>query len=233
MCIHDGTCIYDKQNSLSVIGCKIVLKIIKGSNRDCCFNYQRLTPVTRRLRKYGVWSKIFFSNNGSCYLLAIIVAIPDTYTHLRAQETGRNLVRRLMLLKKEYHQICSLDKNSFGAEARYQLASLSFIEEDFQACEAGVFDLAENYFDDYFIAKGFILLSDVYVKQENYFQAKATLQSIIDNYQGEELINIAVTKFNYVVAIEESLNSPDKDNELIIDLLIDFDEEEINSEDEE
>jgi tetratricopeptide (TPR) repeat protein len=135
--------------------------------------------------------------------------------------------------KKEYHQICKLDKNSFGAEARYQLASLSFIEEDFQACEAGVFDLAENYFDDYFIAKGFILLSDVYVKQENYFQAKATLQSIIDNYQGEELINIAVTKFNDVVAIEESLNSPDKDNELIIDLLIDFDEEEINSEDEE
>ena len=33
--------------------------------------------------------------------------------------------------------------------------------------------------------------------------------------------------------IEKSIQSQDQDNELIIDLLIDFDEEEINTEDEE
>ena len=135
--------------------------------------------------------------------------------------------------KKEYQEIAVLDNNSFGAEAKYQLAALSFIEEDFQAVEAGVFELAESYFDDYFIAKAFILLSDVYVKQENYFQAKATLQSIIDNYQGEDLIELSFSKFKDIEAIEKSIQSQDQDNELIIDLLIDFDEEEINTEDEE
>jgi tetratricopeptide (TPR) repeat protein len=135
--------------------------------------------------------------------------------------------------KKEYQEIAELDNNSFGAEAKYQLAALSFIEEDFQAVEAGVFELAESYFDDYFIAKAFILLSDVYVKQENYFQAKATLQSIIDNYQGEDLIELSFSKFEDIETIEKSIQSQDQDDELIIDLLIDFDEEEINTEDEE
>jgi tetratricopeptide (TPR) repeat protein len=135
--------------------------------------------------------------------------------------------------KKEYQEICAIDKNSFGAESKYQLASLSFIEEDYQAVESGVFELAESYFDDYFIAKAFILLSDVYVKQENYFQAKATLQSIVDNYQGDELKTIASVKLKEVEELEKSIDSIDQDNELIIDLLIDFDEEEINTEDEE
>lgn len=135
--------------------------------------------------------------------------------------------------KKEYQEICAIDKNTFGAESKYQLALLSFIEEDYQAVESSVFELAEIYFDDYFIAKAFILLSDVYVKQENYFQAKATLQSIIDNYQGDALKTIASAKFEEIKALEESNDSKDQDNELIIDLLIDFDEEEINTEDEE
>jgi hypothetical protein len=46
------------------------------------------------------------------------------------------------------------------------------------------FDLAKempNY--DYWVAKTYILLSDTYVGLKDAFQAKATLQSIIDNYK--------------------------------------------------
>ena len=32
---------------------------------------------------------------------------------------------------------------------------------------------------------------DIYVVQENDFQAKATLESIIENHDGEELVNLA------------------------------------------
>jgi hypothetical protein len=52
------------------------------------------------------------------------------------------------------------------------------------------------------VAKGFILLSDVYVKKENNFQAKQTLQSIIDNYEGQELVVIAREKLNAILATE-------------------------------
>jgi TolA-binding protein len=41
-----------------------------------------------------------------------------------------------------------------------------------------------NY--DYWVAKTFILLADNYVKLKDNFQAKATLQSIIENYKGND-----------------------------------------------
>ena len=39
---------------------------------------------------------------------------------------------------------------------------------------------------DYWLAKGFILLADVYVQKKDNFQAKATLKSVIDNYVGDD-----------------------------------------------
>ena len=44
------------------------------------------------------------------------------------------------------------------------------------------------------MAKGFLLLADVYVKKGNTFQAKQTLQSIIDNYEGKDLVDEARAK---------------------------------------
>jgi hypothetical protein len=41
-----------------------------------------------------------------------------------------------------------------------------------------------NY--DYWVTKTFILLADNYVALNDTFQAKATLQSIIDNYKGDD-----------------------------------------------
>jgi hypothetical protein len=41
-----------------------------------------------------------------------------------------------------------------------------------------------NY--DYWLAKSFILLADNYVKLKDNFQAKATLQSVLDNYKADD-----------------------------------------------
>jgi TolA-binding protein len=129
--------------------------------------------------------------------------------------------------KKEYLSICNQTNNSFGAESKYKLALLSFTAEDYQSVESSIFDLAENYSDEYFIAKGFILLSDLYVKQENYFQAKATLESIVENYEGDDLKNLAILKLEQLKSLEED-QKPINEPQLIIELLndIDFDEEE-------
>jgi hypothetical protein len=56
---------------------------------------------------------------------------------------------------------------------------------------------------DYWIAKSFILLSDVYVKTNNIAQAKATLQSIIENYDGADLLQVAHEKLNAISATEK------------------------------
>ncbi|HOX77658.1 MAG TPA: tetratricopeptide repeat protein [Bacteroidales bacterium] len=83
----------------------------------------------------------------------------------------------------------------YGAEASYHLAEIAFNSDRLQDAETLVYALSENYTAyDYWVARGFILLADVFTKSGNVFQARQTLQSIIDNYQGPELGEIAREK---------------------------------------
>ena len=48
------------------------------------------------------------------------------------------------------------------------------------------FDIANTFSSyDYWVAKGFILMSDAYVGKGDKFQAKATLESVIENYEND------------------------------------------------
>ncbi|MDA7794520.1 tetratricopeptide repeat protein [Flavobacteriales bacterium] len=121
--------------------------------------------------------------------------------------------------RKDYIFVSKNNTSSLGAEAKYQLAYLDFLAEDFDSCESKIYELSENYFSDYFIAKSFILLSDIYFVKGNYFQSKATLQSIVDNYQGEELLNICKQKISEIEALESQEQKAIDKEDLIIDLL--------------
>jgi len=101
--------------------------------------------------------------------------------------------------------------SEFGAEAKYNIANIQYRLKDYTNAEKTIFEvinLVPSY--DYWIAKSFILLADVYVKTANMVQAKATLQSIIDNYEGADLITIAHEKLNAInqtESIQEQKNA--------------------------
>jgi len=104
-------------------------------------------------------------------------------------------VTNTALARKEFEETVKLSKNDMGAEAKYMLAQLDFESEKYDDCEKTVFDLSENFASyDLWVAKGFLLLADVYIKKGNTFQAKQTLKSIIDNYEGQDLVKIAKEK---------------------------------------
>ncbi len=99
------------------------------------------------------------------------------------------------LAKREFEETLKLSKSEMGAEAKYMLAQFEYDNGKYDECEKSIFALSENYASyDYWVAKGFLLLSDVYLKKGNTFQAKQTLQSIIDNYEGQDLVRIAREK---------------------------------------
>ena len=88
----------------------------------------------------------------------------------------------------------------------YNLIYLSYLDDSLDLCEDLIFEMPEKFSDDYFIAKSFILLSDIYLKKENKFQAKATLESIIENYSGEDLKLIAQKKREEIIESELIVN---------------------------
>ena len=79
-----------------------------------------------------------------------------------------------------------------------------FLNDSLVHAENIIFELADKYHSDhYIIAKGFILLSDIYKKQKNTFQAKATLESIIANHDGEDLIELSQKKLKMILDSEQ------------------------------
>ncbi len=99
-------------------------------------------------------------------------------------------------------------KNAWAAECKFYNAQIFSHRKDFKNARKQIFELSDNYSSyEYWVAKGFILLAEVYLAEKDLFQAKATLQSLIDNYEGEDLKSIAREKMMQIIA-EEEKNKP-------------------------
>jgi TolA-binding protein len=104
----------------------------------------------------------------------------------------------------EYQFILKETRNAMTAEAKYQISNIQFLKKDYKKAKKGVFELADNYSAyEYWVAKGYILLSDIYLIEKDVFQAKATLQSIIENYEGPDLKQVAIDKMKLIIDEEE------------------------------
>jgi TolA-binding protein len=135
--------------------------------------------------------------------------------HLTAAKSALAL-KNEDLAKKEFEETVKSSQGDAGAEAKYNLAIMEFENSDLSLAEKSVMALSKDYASsDYWVAKGFILLSDVYLKKGNTFQAKQTLQSIIDNYEGDDLKELARTKLAAIIQSEPkpSENNPEPETE--------------------
>ncbi len=91
------------------------------------------------------------------------------------------------LALKEFNQVVSKTQTIAAAEAKYHIAQIQFNSGDYKGSQKTAFELINKMPSyDYWVAKAFILLADGYVALKDDFQAKSTLQSIIDNYQGDD-----------------------------------------------
>jgi len=113
----------------------------------------------------------------------------------------------------EFNYTVSNTKTIAAAEAKYNLANIEYHKGKYKASQKTCFDLVKelpNY--DYWVAKTYILLADDYVAMKDNFQAKATLQSIIDNYKGDdEILSTAKDKLSRLSPgkAEKKVNIPE------------------------
>ncbi len=88
---------------------------------------------------------------------------------------------------KAFHQVVERTKTVAAAEAKYLLAQIEYQHGEYKESQKSCFDLINNLPSyDYWVAKAFILLSDNYLALKDKLQAKSTLLSIIDNYEGKD-----------------------------------------------
>ena len=111
--------------------------------------------------------------------------LPETATELRyyrakaylAKEKSEAAIEDLRLLAKD-------TRNVYGAEAKYQLAQLYYNIKQYDNAEKEVLDYINvSTPHSYWLARSFVLLADVYMKNEKYIEAKQYLISLKQSYQ--------------------------------------------------
>ena len=105
-----------------------------------------------------------------------------------------------------FKAVTAINKSLWGAEARYEIANCLFSQNNFAAAEkAALATIKETGYDEW-VTKSYILLGDIFMQQKDYFNAKATYESISKNASIESLKTEAQTKLDKAVA-EEKLQS--------------------------
>jgi TolA-binding protein len=108
--------------------------------------------------------------------------------------------------EKELTITTKLSNGVLGAEALYNTALIMYRKNKLEDAENLIYELPEKYPSfEYWRAKGYILIADIYVGRDDLFQAELTLKSVIENYKGGDLRKIAQEKLDRIMAsqIEE------------------------------
>ena len=97
-------------------------------------------------------------------------------------------------------------RNIYGAEAKYELAKYYYTKGDLSKAESEVFSYIEKGTPHgHYLAMSFIVLSDVYIAKENYFEAKQYLLSLRDNYVADDNeVTSAINSRLELIASKES-----------------------------
>lgn len=119
----------------------------------------------------------------------------------------------------DFAEVIKMSSGEAAAESKYNMALIAYNKSAFKPSEKEIFELIENYSSyNKWKYKGFILLVDVYIGMDDLFQAKATVNTILDNVSEPWVIDAAREREAQIESIENAQNSQLKVEEDEIDL---------------
>ncbi|MBQ4442241.1 MAG: tetratricopeptide repeat protein [Bacteroidales bacterium] len=177
--------------------------------------------------------EVLYANNGamrSAYFLKDYSnALTAATNVVNANQSDAELLQEALLVagnsakelgqyedaKQHYKRLANKGTNDLCAEAAYHLADIALNQDhNLKECENQIQNiLGSNYSSEYWYARTFILYGDLYKTKGNYFQARHTYQSIVDNYEGEELVTLAREKIAEVEALEAAEDQKNNNKE--------------------
>lgn len=99
--------------------------------------------------------------------------------------------------KDEFVNTVNGARDEYGAEAKYLLGELFFATKDYKQCYETLVSLNKDFADyPQWVGKSFLLLADNFQATGEVFQARGTLQSLIDNFPLPEIKEAARKKLD-------------------------------------
>ncbi len=102
-----------------------------------------------------------------------------------------------------------------GAEAKYIVSEIYYRQDQKQQAEEEIMDfISKGTPFQYWLGKAFLLLADIYLDRNDYFQAKHTLRSVVENYGNDDdgIKAEATRKLKKIEAQEQTEQQEAKDS---------------------
>lgn len=108
------------------------------------------------------------------------------------------------LAQDEFLNTLNSAQDEYGAEAKYLLGEIQYLNKQHKQCYETLISLNSDFaaYPEW-VGKSFLLLADNYLAMGDSFQAKGTLNSLIDNFPKEDIKVIAREKFKKIMSEEE------------------------------
>ncbi len=198
---------------------------------EALLNYQQLETIA----EYPSNKEVAYKGQMRCYyeLEGYQEAIKYADMVLEMNKVETALILEAMMIKAhstnilgafdsafvQFDSIVNYTNNVYAAEAKYCKAEIAFKQERYAQAEELVFDLVNHkptY--DYWLAKGMLLLANVYRDMGDNFQAKATADGVVKNFTGDpEIVDACKTLIEEIEA-EEAQKESEEVEEPEIDL---------------
>ena len=200
-------------------------------------NYAKAAPYYQRLAENAESDKSLLK--GRVGALRCAVALKDNNGTLFAGHNLLNTEKATTEMKEEaslamarvnfdsrqldsayshYNYLATSANGEYNGEARCRQAEILMLNQNYDKAEKIIERVARDASSDYWLAYSFILWADIYYYRGNNLQAKQTLQSIIDNYDGEELLAVARQKLAAITAAEQPEPAADEADAPTIEL---------------
>ena len=168
-------------------------KLLNEYNHQPEYTYELLKQLTHIQYEVAAYEEVV--NTTNVLLEHTLYNIADASNSLFYAAAGAYKLAAYEQSIDELSKITPFLKGAKAAQAIYLKASayyqLKQYEQSLELCLSGK-EKASNY--NQWLVKLFILIADNYYAMDNLFQAKATLTSIANHYQGDSAILIDVNK---------------------------------------
>ncbi|MEI8085427.1 MAG: tetratricopeptide repeat protein [Paludibacter sp.] len=156
----------------------------------------------KNVGRLGVLRCSYFLNDHQTTVNIAKEILADAYsTYELKSEALYNRAKAYLALKQPEQAISDLKilaaetRTTNGAESKYLLANLYFEQGKSAEAENEVLDFSKkNTPHQFWLARSFVLLSDIYIKQNNDFQAKQYLLSLQKNYKVVDEIQTMISE---------------------------------------
>ncbi len=187
-----------------------------GQGQDAIENYRLLAEHSKNrkeayLANEGLMKANFMLVNWDesiKYAKAIVDADwkPSNAENQASLYIGKSLVEKENYIgaTDEYLKIINNGSDELAAEAKYRIAEIQFAQDQYQQSLETLFQLNSKYGTyQKWVGESFLLIADNYLRMNELLQAKATLNSLIENFPNQEIREKAKAKLTKLDQLQQ------------------------------